>query len=151
LGATGVVGQQFVARLARHPWFRPSWLAASERSEDKAYAAAAPWRLATPIPDELAGTTVEPCMPGRGPRVVFSALDASVAGDIEQRLPPPDILSSVTRAITAWIRASRTHPQGDAREIRRPRAQYRAGRGWRSHSERRAHGGGWDVGLNRET
>ena len=28
--------------------------------------------------------TVEACTPGRGPRVVFSALDASVAGDIEQ-------------------------------------------------------------------
>jgi len=84
LGATGVVGQQFVARLARHPWFRPSWLAASERSEGRAYAAVAPWRLATPIPEELAGITVEACTPGRGPRVVFSALDASVAGDIEQ-------------------------------------------------------------------
>ena len=84
LGATGVVGQQFVARLARHPWFRPSWLAASERSEGKAYGAVAPWRLATPIPDDLRGVIVEPCTPGRGPRVVFSALDASVAGDIEQ-------------------------------------------------------------------
>ena len=31
LGATGVVGQQFVARLARHPWFDLTWLAASER------------------------------------------------------------------------------------------------------------------------
>lgn len=84
LGATGVVGQQFVSRLARHPWFRPAWLAASERSEGRQYAAAAPWRLATPMPDDLAAKTVEPCTPGRGPRVVFSALDASVAGDIEQ-------------------------------------------------------------------
>jgi aspartate-semialdehyde dehydrogenase len=84
LGATGVVGQQFVSRLARHPWFRPSWLAASERSEGKAYGAVAPWRLAQPIPDELAGHVVEACTPGRGPRVVFSALDASVAGGIEQ-------------------------------------------------------------------
>ncbi len=84
LGATGVVGQQFVARLARHPWFRPRWLAASERSEGKRYAATAPWRLAVPIPDLAADATIEPCTPGRGPRVVFSALDASVAGDIEQ-------------------------------------------------------------------
>ena len=84
LGATGVVGQQFVTRLARHPWFRATWLAASERSEGKPYASVAPWRLAAPIPDELAATTVEACTPGRGPRVVFSGLDASVAGDIEQ-------------------------------------------------------------------
>jgi aspartate-semialdehyde dehydrogenase len=84
LGATGVVGQQFVARLARHPWFRPSWLAASERSVGRAYGAVAPWRLAIPIPDESAAKTIEACTPGRGPRVVFSALDASVAGEIEQ-------------------------------------------------------------------
>jgi aspartate-semialdehyde dehydrogenase len=84
LGATGVVGQQFVARLSRHPWFRPTWLAASERSEGRAYGAIAPWRLPVPIPDALTGVTVEPCTPGRGPRVVFSALDASVAGEIEQ-------------------------------------------------------------------
>ena len=84
LGATGVVGQQFVARLARHPWFRPAWLAASERSEGKAYGTIAPWRLAVPIPDDAASRTVHACLPGRGPRVVFSALDAGVAGDIEQ-------------------------------------------------------------------
>jgi aspartate-semialdehyde dehydrogenase len=83
LGATGVVGQQFVSRLSGHPWFRPTWLAASERSEGKAYADIAPWRLAAPIPDELRGMKVEACTPGKGPRVVFSALDASVAGEIE--------------------------------------------------------------------
>ena len=38
LGATGMVGQQFILQLANHPWFRPVWLAASERSEGKAYA-----------------------------------------------------------------------------------------------------------------
>ena len=84
LGATGVVGQQFVARLARHPWFTPAWLAASERSEGRAYGSVAPWKLSVPIPDDLASRQVDACVPGRGPRVVFSALDASVAGDIEQ-------------------------------------------------------------------
>jgi aspartate-semialdehyde dehydrogenase len=84
LGATGVVGQQFVSRLAQHPWFRPTWLAASERSEGRPYRAVAPWRLAAPVPDEIGATNVEACVPGRAPRVVFSALDASVAGDIEQ-------------------------------------------------------------------
>lgn len=83
LGATGVVGQQFVSRLARHPWFRASWLAASDRSEGRTYSSVAPWRLPVPIPDDAAARTVEACRPGIGPRVVFSALDASVAGDIE--------------------------------------------------------------------
>ncbi|MDP1569480.1 MAG: aspartate-semialdehyde dehydrogenase [Vicinamibacterales bacterium] len=84
LGATGVVGQQFIARLHGHPWFRATWLAASERSEGRAYRDAAPWRLAAPMPDALGAMTVEACTPGRGPQLVFSALDASVAGDIER-------------------------------------------------------------------
>jgi aspartate-semialdehyde dehydrogenase len=83
LGATGMVGQQFIARLAHHPWFNLSWLAASERSEGKPYAAAAPWRLAAPMPDWCRSATVEVCVPGRGPKVVFSALDASAADLIE--------------------------------------------------------------------
>jgi aspartate-semialdehyde dehydrogenase len=83
LGATGVVGQQFVSRLARHPWFRCTWLAASERSAGKAYKSVAPWKLTTPIPGGAADRIVEACEPGKGPKVVFSGLDASVAGDIE--------------------------------------------------------------------
>lgn len=84
LGATGMVGQQFVSRLARHPWFRCTWLAASERSEGKAYKSVAPWKLSTPIPDGAGDRIVDGCVPGRGPRVVFSGLDASVAGDVER-------------------------------------------------------------------
>jgi aspartate-semialdehyde dehydrogenase len=78
-----MVGQQFIARLANHPWFRVSWLGASERSEGKAYADAAPWRLATPMPDEAAGLTVHACEPGIGPKIVFSALDAKAADQLE--------------------------------------------------------------------
>ena len=83
LGATGTVGQQFVHLLSRHPWFRPVWLAASERSEGRAYRDAAPWRLASPLPDAAAEMTVEQAVPGQGPRLVFSALDASVAHELE--------------------------------------------------------------------
>ena len=78
-----MVGQQFVSRLARHPWFRCTWLAASERSEGKAYRTVAPWKLTTPIPDGAADRIVNACVPGKGPKVVFSGLDASVAGDVE--------------------------------------------------------------------
>jgi len=83
LGATGVVGQQFVSRLERHPWFTVSWLSASERSEGRRYSDAAPWRLAKPMPGSAGKMIVDACVPGRGPKVVFSALDASVAGDVE--------------------------------------------------------------------
>ena len=83
LGATGMVGQQFISRLANHPWFNVSWLAASERSEGKPYVEAAPWRLATPMPESVRHATVEACVPGRGPKVVFSALDAKAADVLE--------------------------------------------------------------------
>jgi aspartate-semialdehyde dehydrogenase len=84
LGATGMVGQQFINQLAGHPWFELTWLAASERSEGRRYGDAAPWRLETPLPAETADRRVEPATPGVGPRLVFSALDAGVAGEIEQ-------------------------------------------------------------------
>jgi aspartate-semialdehyde dehydrogenase len=83
LGATGTVGQQFVRLLEHHPWFRAGWLAGSERSEGKRYEDAAPWRLATPIPDAARDMVVQPPVPGKGPSLVFSALDASVATEIE--------------------------------------------------------------------
>jgi len=37
IGATGVVGQQFVVALQQHPWFKITVLAASERSAGKTY------------------------------------------------------------------------------------------------------------------
>ena len=83
LGATGMVGQQFIRLLNGHPWFRTSWLAASERSEGRAYCEAAAWRLSEPMPADLASQRLEPCTPGRGPRLVFSALDATAADTLE--------------------------------------------------------------------
>ena len=86
LGATGMVGQQFINQLAGHPWFSLTWLAASERSQGKRYSEATPWRLETPIPEGIGERTVEACTPGEGPRLLFSALDASVAGEIESAM-----------------------------------------------------------------
>jgi aspartate-semialdehyde dehydrogenase len=83
LGATGMVGQQFIALLADHPWFRVAWLGASQRSEGKAYRDAAAWRLAARLDDGVAKMTVEAAAPGRAPKLVFSGLDSSVAGEIE--------------------------------------------------------------------
>ncbi len=83
LGATGTVGQQFLRLLTDHPWFKPVWLAASERSEGRVYREAATWRLPSIPPPETERLRVEPCTPGRGPRLVFSALDAAAAQEIE--------------------------------------------------------------------
>ena len=84
LGATGAVGQRFIQLLEGHPWFTVTALAASERSAGKPYAEAANWRLNSPIPSELAGLTVQACEPNLDCRVVFSGLDSSVAGPIEE-------------------------------------------------------------------
>jgi aspartate-semialdehyde dehydrogenase len=83
LGATGAVGQQFIALLAKHPWFKVTWLGASQRSEGKAYGEATAWRLPAPLPDDVARQTVNAAVPGGAPRLVFSGLDSSVAGEIE--------------------------------------------------------------------
>jgi aspartate-semialdehyde dehydrogenase len=83
LGATGTVGQRFVERLAKHPWFELTCLAASERSAGKSYVEAARWRLPNPVPTAIAAMTVSPTTADLPCRIVFSALDASTAREIE--------------------------------------------------------------------
>ena len=84
LGATGAVGQKFVALLENHPWFELTELAASDRSAGKSYKDATVWRQYQPIPERLRDRTVKPCEPALDCRVVFSGLDSSVAGEIEE-------------------------------------------------------------------
>jgi aspartate-semialdehyde dehydrogenase len=83
LGATGVVGQHFVALLADHPWFRVTWLAASERSAGQRYGDLA-WRLPTRQPAEAAALRVSSLDKiSEAPSFLFSGLDSSVAGEAE--------------------------------------------------------------------
>src|SRR5271166_5032622 len=85
LGATGVVGQRFIQMLEHHPWFEVAWLAASDRSEGKIYSEAARWRLKTPIPPAVASMAVSPATPEGAPKIIFAALDASIAAEMEPR------------------------------------------------------------------
>jgi aspartate-semialdehyde dehydrogenase len=85
LGATGIVGQRFIQMLERHPWFEVAWLAASDRSEGKEYVAAARWRLKTAIPAAVAKMRVSPATPEGAPKVIFAALDSSIAAELEPR------------------------------------------------------------------
>jgi aspartate-semialdehyde dehydrogenase len=85
LGATGVVGQRFIQMLENHPWFEVAWLAASDRSEGKTYGEAARWRLKTPIPPNVAAMKVSPATPAGAPKIIFAALDASIAAEMEPR------------------------------------------------------------------
>ena len=85
LGATGIVGQRFIQLLEHHPWFEVAWLAASDRSEGREYADAARWRLKTAIPARVAKMRVSAATPDGAPKVIFAALDASIAAELEPR------------------------------------------------------------------
>jgi len=83
LGATGVVGQRFIQMLEAHPWFEVAWLAASDRSAGQTYGNAVRWRMKTPIPDRCSQMTVSNAAPEGAPRVIFAALDAGIARELE--------------------------------------------------------------------
>ncbi|MBV8050377.1 MAG: aspartate-semialdehyde dehydrogenase, partial [Acidobacteriaceae bacterium] len=85
LGATGVVGQRFVQMLEHHPWFEIAWLAASDRSEGRSYGDAVRWRMKTQLPAHIASMRVSPAVPDNAPKVIFAALDASIAAELEPR------------------------------------------------------------------
>jgi aspartate-semialdehyde dehydrogenase len=83
LGATGVVGQRFIQLLENHPWFEVAWLAASDRSAGQSYSDAVRWRLKTPIPERVHAMPVSNAAPDGAPRVIFAALDAAIARELE--------------------------------------------------------------------
>ncbi len=67
LGATGAVGQTLIERLHGHPWFEITSLAASNHSVGK----------------RIEQLEIQACQPNLPCSLVFSALNAQVAGDIE--------------------------------------------------------------------
>lgn len=83
LGATGLVGQQVLPFLDKHPWFDVAWLAGSEQSVGSPYAEATEWLIDDPMPEWAGPMIVKSCDPSLDADVVISALDASVAHDIE--------------------------------------------------------------------
>ena len=94
VGATGLAGQQFLASLAGHPELEVRKLAASPRSAGKKYAdavkddkGASKWFCSEPLADEHASIVVEDSatMTTDGVRLVFSAVEADVARELEPR------------------------------------------------------------------
>ncbi len=83
LGATGAVGQRMAVLLSGHPWFRLAEVAASERSIGKSYGEATRWILPGDIPEESRGLPVVPADSRLSSKIVLSAVDASVADEIE--------------------------------------------------------------------
>lgn len=86
LGATGMVGQRFVQLLENHPWFEVAGLAASPNSVGRKYeeAVAGGWKISADVPEYARKMKINECKPGLSCSIVFSALDAAVAGPIEE-------------------------------------------------------------------
>jgi aspartate-semialdehyde dehydrogenase len=85
LGGTGMVGQHFIRFLQGHPWFNLTWLGASDRSSGKKLKDATAWRLDGDLPSSAAEIVVSDSKPSAtAPRLMFSAMDASVATEIER-------------------------------------------------------------------
>lgn len=84
LGATGSVGQKFIQLLNNHPYFEVTEVAASERSEGKKYKEAVNWILPEVIPQKVANLKVKSVNGNFNSRLLFSGLDASIAGEVEE-------------------------------------------------------------------
>ena len=105
LGATGMVGQQFIA-AARGSSVVQARVACRQRAIRgqalRARRRRGIWPAAPPA--SIASQRVEACTPGRGPRLIFSALDANAATRHRARVRrAPATWSSATRATTGWI------------------------------------------------
>jgi aspartate-semialdehyde dehydrogenase len=89
LGATGIVGQRFVQRLADHPWFALAAVAASSRSRGRAYRDACRWMVDQQMPAQVREMPIRALRPDiidvRSPMrpIAFSALPRDVARDVE--------------------------------------------------------------------
>ncbi len=92
LGCTGIVGQRFIELLSYppHPLFQIVALAASQNSAGRVFGSLGIWRRERSIPSSIADLTVSDCsvdsLIASGARIVFSALDSSVAGTVELSL-----------------------------------------------------------------
>src|SRR5215475_10007279 len=83
LGATGMVGQRFIQLLAKHPQFEVTAVAASDRSQGKAYGEACSWRLIGEMPAPVRSMIVQPPAPPLDCDLVFSSLPGDIARETE--------------------------------------------------------------------
>ncbi len=104
LGATGMVGQRFIQLLENHPWFEVAWLAASDRSSGKRYGDAVRWKLDTQLPERIADMPVSPAEPAGAPKIIFAALDADIAREMEPKF------AAAGCAVVSNSSAFRMHP-----------------------------------------
>ena len=86
LGATGAVGQKLVHLLRDHPSFEVTAVAASPRSAGRSYRDAVRWREPGSPPDAVGDLVVQTVDDDFDCDLAFSALDSSIAREVEPRL-----------------------------------------------------------------
>lgn len=84
LGCTGAVGQKLIALLSSHPDFEITEIAASEQSAGKKYIDVVNWKEQIQIPEFVKSMIIKKCESGLDAKILFSGLDSSVAGEIEE-------------------------------------------------------------------
>ncbi|MBN1868117.1 aspartate-semialdehyde dehydrogenase [Candidatus Sumerlaeota bacterium] len=99
LGATGMVGQQFVRLLRDHPWFEVAYVAASPRSAGRKYAdaVAGRWHMEEDMPEAVAdlvvGDASDIARAKKECRFVFSAveMDKKAIAELEAEYAANDV------------------------------------------------------------
>jgi len=90
LGATGLVGQQFIRLLDNHPWFELEGIFASKRSAGKEYQQAVDWLLPCMLPDfirkEILHEASLQAVLRKDLDLVFNALPSQCSQTIEHTL-----------------------------------------------------------------
>lgn len=95
IGVTGVVGQEFVLALDKHPWFEVKQIAASERSAGKKFVDAIrdpdsgilKWHLKEEIPEYVRDMIVESVddIKPENLDLIFTSIESEAAREIETR------------------------------------------------------------------
>lgn len=105
LGATGAVGQRFVALLHNHPWFEIAVLTGSERSIGRRYGDVVHWILDDAPPPAVADIVVQSTDVVADVPLAFSALPTDNAVEAEPRWAAAGV------AVCSNASSYRMHPQ----------------------------------------
>lgn len=129
LGATGLVGQRLVRRLAEHPWFDLVAVTGSPRSVGQPYGEAVRWRLPGDPPAAVAAMTVQPSEPGLAAKLLFSALPSQVAAEVEPEMARAGhVLSSNAKTFRTAPDVPLILPEVNADHL--PLVRQQRARGW---------------------
>jgi len=90
IGSTGAVGQVFMWMLSDHPWFEITYITASASRNGERYGYSVHWVIPFEIPSEIRNLELKEIdmqeMKDAGVKIVFSAMPAEIAQDIEPAL-----------------------------------------------------------------